>query len=221
MVRGLAETKSVDVAVVLSFERGDNVSQSLATIREGAAIQNRIGRKIHFKSLQIRGSISNALTTATGDKKQENIRYIIFYDKQPNGVAATWNQIIQSTYESGSTASLANDFPNTGNRDRFIILRDKTITMGATRSASVIDQEYQAGAPYGTWEGNGETRVQDFVKLNGMECQFNGTASPATVALINTGNIGVVVQGLLGSNSPTGMPQWKLAFTSRLTFVDA
>lgn len=218
--RGLGargETKSVDIPSAvfnLPFNAGNLNSQSVTLVQEGASFFNRIGRKIAMKSLQITAKIESQLGYI--NTVPELLRYIIFYDKQPNGVAATWNQVVQSYDNAGGVTNSVFDGMNLDNRDRFVILRDRKIALPGLSAAGL-----GFGVPLGTSEGSvgsdgsdGGIVVKEYLKLGNMEVQFNGgNPNPATVAGVNTGNLAIVLQGQTGA-------QWTLFGSARLRFTD-
>lgn len=217
VVRGMGlrgETKSVDIPTgVINFNVGNLNSVSFTLIQEGASFYNRIGRKTALKSLQITGTLQQqgAGTSLT----EEMVRYIIFWDKQPNGIAATWNQIVQDYDNTGGVTNDAYCGLNLDQRDRFVVLRDRKIAMPRTGVTGVA-----TSVPYGTAAGSvgsggsdGGAMVKEYIKLGNLESQFNGTANPATVGQISTGNLAIVVQGSTGA-------QWQFTLNSRLRFTD-
>lgn len=218
VVRGMGlrgETKAVDVPQGnMNFAAGNNAATMLNGTQEGAGFWNRIGRKIAMKSLQVTGNI---LPAAAGAPFSEELcRYIIFYDKQTNGVIPTWNQIVQNYDNAGGITNTGYDGVNLDNRDRFVILRDRKVSYPKTLATGV-----PAGPPYGTSQStigqdtgsDGGTIVKEFIKLNNMETQYNATANPATIAQINTGLLGIVFQGTVGG-------QYLMQLTTRVRFTD-
>lgn len=219
VVRGMGvrgETKSLDIPLgALPFALGNTTSSTLCSTQEGAGFWNRIGRKQANKTLQIQGNITSTL--AAGARLTEICRYIIFYDKQPNGVAATWFQVVQAYDNAGAVTNSVYDGTNMDNRDRFVILRDRRTAMPATGLGGI-----PTGPPYGTSQASvgvntsgsdGGAIIKEYIKLNNLETQYNGTANPATVAQISTGNIGIVLQGNVGT-------QWTMELATRLRFTD-
>nr|WAE42212.1 MAG: capsid protein [Cressdnaviricota sp.] len=220
VVRGMGlrgETKSVDIpggVFNAAFATGNTASQSVTLIQEGAGFWNRIARKSCLKSLQITADIRAAAPLVSSTA--ELLRLIIFYDKQPNGVAATWNQLVQAYDNAGGITNTVNDGINLDNRDRFVILRDRKITMPGTTATGQPNTP-----PWGTAVGSagakdgsdGGVILKEYIKLNNLETQFNGTANPATVAQINTGNLAYVLQGGTGG-------QYQMNGSARLRFTD-
>lgn len=170
-----AEKKVIDLnQAVYAVE---NTGTQLALLNgcvAGSQNFNRIGRKIQLKSLQIRGYF-----LATDDTVANTFaRMVIVYDKQPNGAAPTWANIITSQNIAGTTSSTATDMVNLDNRDRFEIIRDKTYTLSAKDTTAT--QAY-SGSPT-------IICVEDFVKLGKRETCFNaGTAG--TIGDITSGSL--------------------------------
>jgi len=217
-VRGLGrpEIKSVDSAFVFITCAVAPTTQGTALnlIQEGAGMWNRVGRKIALKSLNLTGYITSVAPNPS-NLAQEKIRYIIYYDKQPNGTNATWADIIKAYDQTGASSSTVHDGVNLDNRDRFVILRDRHIQLPSVNSTG-----FQISIPYGTSAGSVGSGgsdagcvVKEFVKLKGIETQFSGTANPLTISSITTGSLGIVAQGNVGN-------QWLVGFKSRVRYTD-
>jgi len=153
----------------------ENTGTQLALLNgcvAGSQNFNRIGRKICLKSLQIRGYfLATDFSTA-----QTFARMIVVYDKQSNGSAPTFANIIQSQNIAGTTSSLATDMVNLDNRDRFEIIRDKQVALAALQNTAT---QAFSGAPTILY-------VEDYIKLGNRETVYNaGTAG--TVGDITSG----------------------------------
>lgn len=111
------ELKYIDVSLgATSFPlAGTGVLTLLNGCIQGSDATNRIGRKVNLKSIQTR--ISNTVAT-TGISNGPNFRVIIFYDKQANATAPAVTDVLL-------TDAFASNM-NLNNRDRFVILMDKT-----------------------------------------------------------------------------------------------
>jgi len=100
----------------------------LNDIAEGNDIQERKGRKIVMKSLNVKGS---ARVLATTVAEYGSMKIAAVYDMQANGVAPTAAQIWNdSTTGTGSTRNL-------DNRDRFKVLFEKTYSFGPGQNQSI------------------------------------------------------------------------------------
>lgn len=105
----------------------------IATVAQGAGVTQRIGKKILWKSIQMRGSAySNSATTVT------DAAWLIVYDKRPTGALPSIADILVSVNPS----ALNND----ANAGRFKILRRGDLvfagntTAGQITSKSIYDQ---------------------------------------------------------------------------------
>lgn len=110
--RGTAskETGYVDLAAAnYALDTTGSVTL-IATIAQGASVNQRVGKKIILKSLQCRGYMQNNATALSND-----VAYLIVYDKRPTGALPAVTDILV-------TAS-ANSFNNDANSGRFRILK--------------------------------------------------------------------------------------------------
>lgn len=161
---------------------------------------NRIGRKINLKSLQIQGYFVNADNSAVSTKA----RMIIVFDKQSNGAAPTYADIVTSQNIAGTTSSTYNDMINLNNRDRFEIIRDTKVTIGALDSTAT-----QAFA-----QSPGMVLVDQYIKLGNRETVYNaGTAG--TVGDIQSGSLYVFF--IASQNNAAGV---NFVGSFRTRFVD-
>jgi len=104
------ETGYVDLAVATYAMDTTGTVTLLGTISQGAAVTQRVGKRIVWKSVQCRGNIINSSTATTND-----VAYMIVYDKRPTGSLPTITDILVSA----STFSMNND----NNSGRFSILK--------------------------------------------------------------------------------------------------
>jgi len=194
------EKKVIDINTTqFNIEATGTQLQLLNGCIAGSQNFNRIGRKITMKNLQIRGQF--LLTDDT--TLMTVVRMIVVYDKQPNGAAPTFANIIQSQNISGTAESLFASFVNLDNRDRFEIVRDYQYSLG---SRSTVATQSIA-------QGPGVICVNEFIPLGGREVVFNaGTAG--TVGDITTG----ALYAFFISNTPnaTGCIS-QLSFRTRFT----
>lgn len=95
----------------------------------GTDANNRIGRKIEMKSVQVRSYLTleaNSINCA---------RLMIVYDKQPNKATASITDILVSS----SVTSLL----NMDGRDRFIVLHDEEVVMDNAQGDSAYIKIYK------------------------------------------------------------------------------
>jgi len=145
----------------------------------GAEMYNRISRKVYVKKISISGRVTlpalSNLTTIDVLNPMV-VRVILCIDKQTNGAAPTYSDIIKSQNISGTTSSKYTDMINLDNRDRFEILRDMFIQVGKQ-----IDTATQAYAI-----GNNPVTIDEYIRLGNRETVYNA-GSAGTVGDITSG----------------------------------
>lgn len=202
-----SEIKAIDIAATAyTFQQvGTPPTLTLLNgIQVGAGFFNRIGSKVEMKSLHIRGQLFNLATTV-----QDYLRVIIFYDRQPNGAAPTFADLMQSRDQAGTATTSAKSEINLDQRDRFVILRDRqwqapsvTLTAGVQTNGPNfpgMDQE---------WD------INEFIKLNDLTTHYKSSTNPTTIADINSGALYMT----LVSDQAAGKWQYVVGF--RLRFGD-
>lgn len=101
----------------------------LATVAQGASVNQRVGKKIMWKSLQCRGTINNRTTAIAND-----VAFLIVYDKRPTGVLPTITDVLVSANSSS--------FNNDANSGRFMILkRVDQVLIGNTTTPATGQEE--------------------------------------------------------------------------------
>jgi len=175
---GSIEKKVIDINQAnYAVENTGTVLALLNGCAPGSQNFNRVGRKINMKSLQIRGFFYNT-ASASGARL---VRMIVVYDKQPNGGAPTFANVVSSQNISGTVSSLSCDMVNLDNRNRFEIIRDKCWDFGPI--SNVTDQSL-ASAPQ-------TYCVNEFIPLKNRQTIYNaGTAG--TIGDIQSGSLYVL-----------------------------
>lgn len=110
--RGVAsrETGYVDLAAAAYAADTTGSCTLIATVAQGASVNQRVGKKILWKSMQIRGQvITGATCTVAG------AAYLVVYDKRPTGSLPAITDIL--------VTANSNSFNNDANSGRFKILR--------------------------------------------------------------------------------------------------
>ena len=194
----LTDTNKIDLSEQLFLLNG---------VEEGTSFYNRIGRKIAMKSLRFRATYKPSEETDTN--LTETHRILIFYDRQPNGVAPIYSDIIKAYSKTGTQGSSLLGNLNMNNVDRFTVLMDiqnlladdSTLVGLPSRQHSYVDYKHV------------ETNIDRYIKLKGLETQFK--LSTGEVASIATGALYMLV---VGDNPEKG--GYKLQFTSRLRYYD-
>ena len=117
---GVRGNTLVDVTAVTGTEPGTLFGgiTCLNEVLQGAAFYNRIGSKIKMISLHVKFDIFQGTTTAGAFA---NSRYMIVYDRQPNGAFPTISTL-PAVNDSAPTTSTACAGINMANRSRFTVL---------------------------------------------------------------------------------------------------
>ncbi len=122
---------------------------TLVDIKQGVGEKERIGRKCTITNIYIRmfvefKTFANTGSSLTPLSGHESIRMILFWDKQCNGAAAAFTDILE--------ADSINSFRNLANNKRFVILYDKTRSFnakwvtsgdGAVNDEAVVHAEFK------------------------------------------------------------------------------
>lgn len=193
------EIKTLDVTIPDNYPGGGNYIsdtlsgfvfntrpqciQNVVLVNQGAGISQRIGNKIALKSLRIRMSLE--VTDKTGQPPQ-GARFMVVYDRQPNGVYPTVNQVVANITTGNSTTNgnwLSSVNPNY--YDRYIVLCDKMFIIGNNVNGSV-----------GTWVTTKEAfMIDEYIKLKGLETQFKLSSNGSPIADISTGALYIIGYG--------------------------
>lgn len=189
------EKKFFDTGVngAVPLAAGSIFAESLNLVAQGAAENQRIGRKIVLTDLLIHFEM-NQLTSASIAAGTDSHRIIIYLDKQTNGTAATPGDILENTNILS--------FRKLDNTGRFNILSDK------------IHRFSPNGA--GTVGGVGNilpnNKHWSFYKRINVPVEFSGATG--AIAEIRSNNLGVLIlSSRAAANVLTG-------FTARIRYTD-
>lgn len=214
------EVKYVDTAVNLSVVPTSTSAgfTLLNGLFEGNGASNRVGKRIHMKSLVFRFIClpTNNLPAAT-TMQPNPMRVAIIYDRQPNGSLPT---TIQDVFQdrcptTGTTDTLSNDIfscMNMENRDRFVILRDwKFVSPSIFNSSGTT-----AGYPTSLVLWNNKDMCgqynEAYIKLKNLETHFKTNSNG--IADISTGSLLAMFWGGAATN------YWTVNYSSRLKYID-
>lgn len=184
MSKQLGEKKGVDIGIahtgVVSTTNTNANIDVLNLVQAGTGSWNRVGRKIHLKSVRVRGLITAAFRPAatTEDLIGQTLRMILVWDKQPSGAAIpTFDTIFGTTTQAGVEATTLLDPVKYDNMGRFQVLRDKVWDFNPpTHVSGGTEDDY-----------NMVFNFDEFVKLGNRETVFSGQSNPMTIADISTG----------------------------------
>jgi len=137
------EKKNIDVAGSVGTAGGSAWSEPdlLNGIITGTGPTQRIGRKIQMKSLILRWQ-------ASVNARDQPIRIMIVYDRQPNGDQVAISEIMAATGPVSATDPNFLSNMNLSNSDRFVILADEidyppSLTLGGTPTTNRVGKIYR------------------------------------------------------------------------------
>lgn len=121
----------IDDAVIAS---SGTVLGSWNLIAQGVTESTRVGRKCTIRQINWRWTVTLPALMDAADMLSDEVRLIVYLDKQTNGANATVTGILESAdYQS---------FNNLANKSRFRILYDKSVVLnpsaGSTDGASTV-----------------------------------------------------------------------------------
>jgi len=109
---------------------------------QGDDIANRQGRKIFVKKIRISGVLNVPVQTAqAAADPEQNIRIIVYKDKQTNGAQAQGEELI----ESGAGSDAIHMYQNLKNLGRFEVMYDKYFVMTQRYLTGLTGAYVQAG----------------------------------------------------------------------------
>ncbi len=104
--------------------------QTLVEILRGTGHNNRVGRHIHVKGLEIRGSISlPAIAPVGSDPTWDRVRVIVVEDHQKNGTTTATDLLMWALPGQAASDIPTNAFYNPDGFDRFTVWLDKTFSL--------------------------------------------------------------------------------------------
>lgn len=186
------ETKGMDthiaIGAIVSTTNTNENTYVVNLVQQGAGSWNRVGRKIHAKSLRLKGFIRFKLnpTTASGFGVLPSFRCIVVWDKQPSGAAIpAFDQIFGMTEQDGTESCPdITSPPRYDNMDRFRVIKDWFVSPPA-----------MAISAQGT---NPSTDVavgfDEFTRLPMLESVYSGQSTPMTIADISSGALYVILR---------------------------
>lgn len=203
--QALGEIKMVDVANITLKPglTGGPGTLLMNGLQDGSAYWNRIGRKINMTSYSIEGSFIPNVAATEGDRATFHIRYIVIYDRQPNGTAPNYSDIFTSRTDDGSAIATIYSQVNEANKDRFLILENKLFMVPSGN----ITNDPAAGLKYDSFSwGCRDLCVGDWSPVN-IKTYRKLPALPTSYSA-STGDIGDIRTGslymMLIHNSTTG-----------------
>lgn len=183
-------------------------------VQTGSSSYNRVGRRIMMKGLRVHVKFTPSTNVAAlyTDSETE-LRYLIVYDRQPNGSAVAVADVLSQIGQDGTvtTNSPVEHPPNPNNRQRFLVLRDYRLiapnTVGTTPNIRVGLTPQQP------------LLINDYVKLKKLITHYKSDSNPCTIADIETG---ALLSVYCASNGVAGTPvyYWDVQNTLTLSYFD-
>jgi len=163
----------------------------IAIVPQGASVNQRIGKRITWKGMQIRGFVQAkaATTIAKGT-------ILIIYDRDPSGSPPA----LPAVGDILASAS-ANAFLNDANSDRFRVLRRIDVSVTGNSATPATGREGQV--------------IEEYVDLKGLKSVFKAVASGA-IGDISDGALYLCVVG----NIAAGTTDITATLSFRTRFID-
>lgn len=161
----------------------------LATIAQGASVNQRIGKRAYYKSLLIRGWIQNLSTAVYND-----VTILIIYDKRPTGALPLITDIL--------TAATPTAFMNDNNTGRFeVIRRIDCMLIGNTASPST---------------GEEVKSIDEYIRLKKRPITFE-SAGTGAIGDIDSGALYMITLGMTaaGTAAATSTLNCRVRFTEQ------
>lgn len=176
---------------LITFGVGETDTQVFSAVAQGSATNQRIGRRILIKSIQLRASIRNEAAANIND-----VRLLLVYDKQANGTDLSMTDVLQ-TQETEGLYKLEN-------AKRFVILWDKVYVLQGLPVSPATDSVGKS---------------IDFYKKVNLEQIYKGTG--ATAADVATGSLYLMAICDTPSALPGSSVQAIWSGNLRVRYVDA
>lgn len=223
------EVKNVDVSNIQLIPGPTTAigSQLINGIALGSGSSNRIGRKVSLLSYSYNLSLQlNTVSPAPPSTTWPDsyLRFVVVYDRQPNGVAPTWSQLYTDLGNAGTTNVTTYSNRNSDNIARFLVLESRGIYVPqiTTDAASLFAT---SNTPMGQPSGSGgwcdpqsqwnPLAAQRMKKLNGLIMEFNLTS--AAIGAIETGALWMIA---CHSSSVAGAFPLIFQASSRVRYID-
>jgi len=185
-------------------------------VAEGPAPYQRIGRRTKCISISMKGEIRpNLAGTAALDAS--TVRYMIVYDRQPNGIIPAFNEIIQATDSAGANTNAALDGMNLNNRDRFVILRDRTHMLPPIGVGGATPAKAQGMVVDLSSDTKYSLNLTEYIKTKAIT-QYRGAT--ATIGDIISGAIVVVAVSNIDVVGVANQSAWSCTYNLRVRYSD-
>lgn len=192
------EKKFYDVVAVLDCNTTPAITL-LNGLSTGTDVSSRIGNRINLKSVQV-----DCIVYSNTNINPAKTRFMLVYDKNPNGVlpvigVSATSGILDNRLTTGApfTSIDTQEFLNLANKDRYVVLMDKVITI----------EPQSLTTPF----------RKAFRKYKKISSYTQYSATTAGIATINQGALYFIAMGDV-TGGATNEPL--CSFSSRIRYTD-
>lgn len=183
--------------------------QAVNLIQVGSSMFNRIGRKIEMRSIRFVANI-DTLNVTRATTSPTMARIMLIYDRQTNGANPAMADILQDTDQAGTNTTNALSGLNMNNRERFVTLMDKKISIPqATATAGVLTNVFPQSDAV-------PSNIDEFRRLRGLTTHYKADSNPAVIGDIATGGLFLLSLG----QDASGAELFRYTWNIRLKYVD-
>jgi len=209
------ELKAVDSQLDIGFGADSGNILEIGMPTQTPAFYGRIANRTRGVSLELRGIVRTTGANGAAVGNQTG-RILVVYDRQPNGAIPASTDVIQDFAQDGSTSTGNYSKLNMTNRDRFLIMRDRTIFFpnvgidgvpGASTALDFSNDPMAANTP--------TFAIVEHIELKGLQTQYKASSTGA-IADISTGAFYVICLDTTSS----GNAAWAIDARARYKFYD-
>jgi hypothetical protein len=216
--RSTNELKSVDSSSISLLNAWPNPItvgtttsiQLLNGTEPGSGFFNRIGRKVHFTSINMKFALQIINGTARSSD-EDTARISVVWDRAPLGVLPSYFDIFQECDAAGNTASGLFSGVNLNNRARFLVLKDWHIWLAPINVAATGFITLPTSP-----DGGNLLEYSFFKNLKPLNMETTYKADTGAIGDFVTGACYLVITA--GNTNATSC--WTLAGSSRMRFLD-
>ena len=197
-----------------TFAVSGTAINTINIVKQGNSFTQRSGNKIAMHSIQLKLEVEPFAAM-----NQCHWRWALIYDRQPNGVEPNLTDIFSNYDLNGvpqNTGALTYIMSNPNNRDRFLVLRDRTIHVPYTAltvagGVPTVAQQFQQCMV-------DTSHIEDYVKLKGLVTLFK--SDPANADDIASISVGAIYMVVYAENPQGNGNTLNCRFTTRLRFYE-
>lgn len=180
------EKKAVNIAVAgptatIAVSSATVSNQNLSTgfivcnlVRQGDGEAFRDGNVVTGTHLGLRFTIQSGANAETSDGE---VRWLVVFDKNPNGANVTVGTILSDQDEDGTATTSFNSALNMAQPGRFMIMRQGGVTVSKISGPTPLQQ------------------VSISLPLYGLQTGFQGTADPMSISYIGANALYFIIYG--------------------------